>query len=318
MSTRAALVVVMLLATSAGFAASRNLDAERIATTLAQLESDPVRAQLAVAEIARAREALRALEQSGRRAAKRAHFAYLAERRVDIAFATAQAVLDERLVAEQQREHDRILIEASRREAELSRLEAEKLRVQSLAREEEAERLREEAAANAADAEAALATAAQARRVADAQAQEAALARREAELANSTAQSLRLQMQRLAPTRDARGQVLTLGEGVFRPGGAALEPEAVANFDRVIEFVNRSPAFPVLIEGHTDDRGGPEVNQRISQRRADAVRAALVAKGVDGGRITAVGRGEEAPIASNESSDGRARNRRVEIVLQGG
>jgi outer membrane protein OmpA-like peptidoglycan-associated protein len=215
-----------------------------------------------------------------------------------------------------------VLIEASRRDAELARIEAEKLRVQGLARAEEAERLRAEAEsanqardASAKEAEAARAAADQAKRVAEAQAQEAELAKKEAELAMAAADSLRIQMQNLKATRDRRGQVLTLGEAVFPAGKSALLPEALANLDKVVEFVNQDPTRAVRIEGHTDNRGSANFNQVLSQKRADAVREALVARGVAAARLTAVGLGMNAPISANDTAEGRARNRRVDVIL---
>jgi outer membrane protein OmpA-like peptidoglycan-associated protein len=224
-----------------------------------------------------------------------------------------------------QREHDEILVEASRRDAEAARLEAEKLRLQSLARAEEAERARAETAQalalqeqSAQEADAARAAAEQSRRVAEAQAREADLARREAELAGAAADSLRIRMQNLRASNDARGQVMTLGQDVFAAGRATLQPEAAQNLDRVVEFVNRDATRPVRIEGHTDARGGANLNQVLSQKRAEAVRDALVARGVDAARITAVGLGASSPVAPNDSEAGRARNRRVEVILEGG
>jgi outer membrane protein OmpA-like peptidoglycan-associated protein len=321
----AALAIVAALSLAGcGSAPKRDLDRERIEATLMQLEADASLAPLAPAEIARARDAVRELANAaGVNAETRATLGYVAERRIDIAYASAQAALEENRLQQLEREADQIRLEATRRDAELARLEAEKMRVQNLARAEEAERARQdtvEALAlrdmSAQEAEAARAQADQAQRVARAQAEEAGLARQEAELAMAAVDSLRLQMQTLSSRRDRRGEVMTLGESVFPPGKVNLQPEALANLDRVVEFVNRDPARSVRIEGHTDDRGGANLNQVLSQRRADAVRDALAQRGVDAARMTAIGLGPGAPIAGNDSAEGRARNRRVEVIVE--
>lgn len=303
---------------------NRDLDLERIESALTRLETDPELASKAPAEIARARETVRALN-AATTDRERAQLAYLAERRVDIAYAAAQAASEQQKLALLEREHDRILLEASRKDAELARLEAEKARLQSLARAEEAERAREETAQalaaqalSAQDADAARKQAEQAKRLAAAQATEAQLARQEAELAVEAADSLRLQMQSLTAREEARGQVMTLGEAVFAPGKATLQPDALANLDRVVEFVGSDPSRPIRIEGHTDDRGGDNLNQALSQRRADAVREALVARGVAPSRMRTVGLGKTRPVATNATAEGRARNRRVEVILESG
>jgi outer membrane protein OmpA-like peptidoglycan-associated protein len=323
---RIVLPLLLLSLAACSTAPRRDLDRERIEATLAQLESDPALAPLAVAEIARARDAVRDLgASSGANEATRGNLVYIAERRVDIARATAQAALDEGKLVQLEREADAIRLEATRRDAELVRLEAETLRMQGLAKAEEAERLRADTAQalalrdeSALEADAARAQAQQAKRLAEAQSVEADLARREAELALAAVDSLRLQMQTLTARRDRRGEVMTLGESVFPPGRSALQPEALANLDRVVEFVQRDAARRVRIEGHTDNSGGANLNQVLSQRRAEAVRDALVERGVDGGRIVAVGLGSDAPVAANDSADGRARNRRVEIIVEDG
>ncbi len=78
-----------------------------------------------------------------------------------------------------------------------------------------------------------------------------------------------------------------------------------------------SSAAKVEIGGHTDDKGRTELNQALSQQRADAVRDALIASGIDGGRVTAKGYGEDVPIANNATESGRAKNRRIELRVVG-
>ena len=133
----------------------------------------------------------------------------------------------------------------------------------------------------------------------------------------SAADSLRLQLQSMTARSDARGQVMTLAGDAFASGQSSLRSEARANLDRVVEFVQQHPGRQVLIEGHTDGQGSANANQVLSQRRAEAVRAALIEDGVEGARLSAVGVGEDRPVADNGSPQGRARNRRVEIIVEG-
>ncbi|MBK6434872.1 MAG: OmpA family protein [Rhodanobacteraceae bacterium] len=325
MNRRLPLICLWLLALALpALAAKRDLEYERIEQQLHAFENDPDIGSLAPSETTRVRETLALMKLAGQRGDERAHLAYLAERRLDAAIAAANAVLEERRLTSLQRERDQILLEASRRDAEMPRLEAEKLRLQSLARAEDADRARSDAdaaraesAESAADAVAARAEADQAKRVAVAQSAEAELAKREAELAMAAADSLRLQMQSLSAREEARGSVMTLGDAMFAPGRSQLQPDAIANLDSVIEFVNRDTTRAVRIEGHTDASGSDNANQVLSQQRAEAVLAALVARGVDASRMTAIGRGEDVPVASNERTEGKARNRRVEIILVG-
>src|SRR5262249_3147896 len=142
---------------------------------------------LAPAERALAEQAVQALAEGGGGKAERAHRVYMAERRVDIAYAAAQAADQERKLTELDREHDRILLEASQRELQRARMEAERQRMESEMRAEETERLRAEGEQSAQEAEAARAQAAQTQRLLDAQAKAAELARKEAQLAEAAA-----------------------------------------------------------------------------------------------------------------------------------
>jgi outer membrane protein OmpA-like peptidoglycan-associated protein len=86
--------------------------------------------------------------------------------------------------------------------------------------------------------------------------------------------------------------------------------------EEVAAVLAEYPKTSVIVQGHTDSTGPEEHNQRLSERRADAVRAVLVSRGVRADRITSVGLGENDPIASNGSAGGRQQNRRVDIVLR--
>ena len=114
-----------------------------------------------------------------------------------------------------------------------------------------------------------------------------------------------------------RGLAVVMGGGMFRSGSAALPPSAATEMERLARTFQSSPEWPLVVEGHTDSTGGVETNLVLSQARAEAVRAALVSAGVAADRISAIGVGEGVPIANNDTAEGRARNRRVEIVLIG-
>jgi outer membrane protein OmpA-like peptidoglycan-associated protein len=100
----------------------------------------------------------------------------------------------------------------------------------------------------------------------------------------------------------------------FDTGMAAIKPESAGSVDQIAALLKAAPTLKVSIEGHTDNVGTPESNKKLSEDRAKAVMDAVVAKGVAADRMTAVGRGQDAPVADNRKEEGRALNRRVEVV----
>lgn len=119
----------------------------------------------------------------------------------------------------------------------------------------------------------------------------------------------------LAAQETPRGTVLTLGDVIFDTGKANLKPGANSTMDRVSDFMRRYPETRLRIEGHTDSQGSDSLNFELSQRRALAVAGALTERGVARDRIETRGMGPSLPIASNDSAEGRQRNRRVEMVF---
>lgn len=116
---------------------------------------------------------------------------------------------------------------------------------------------------------------------------------------------------------EQRGMVITLdGAVLFASGKTALLPIAQSKLDKVAEVLQQqSDDKKIVVEGHTDSVGKDDDNMRLSQARAESVRSYLVSRGVKSDRISAVGKGETVPIADNKSPEGRANNRRVEIVV---
>lgn len=115
---------------------------------------------------------------------------------------------------------------------------------------------------------------------------------------------------------EERGVVITLsGEVLFETGRATLRPIARRRLTQVANALKESTDKTITILGHTDNRGSDDFNLRLSQDRADAVRQFLISQDIEPSRVRAEGKGEREPIAENSSPEGRANNRRVEIVL---
>ena len=140
-------------------------------------------------------------------------------------------------------------------------------------------------------------------------------ARRDAE---GRARAALASLEKIAAVKDeARGLVITLnGAVLFVTGQATLLPIAEERLRQVADAINDDPQGSIVVEGHTDSTGSQSLNEDLSRRRAEAVSAYLVSRGVDPARIRAVGLGSSRPVADNKTPEGRANNRRVEIVLE--
>ena len=119
---------------------------------------------------------------------------------------------------------------------------------------------------------------------------------------------------------EARGMVITLtGDVLFVTGKSELLPAAQDQLTLVAKAIqDQGEIKPIIVEGYTDSVGSDSNNMKLSQARAESVRSFLVSKGLPSDKVSAVGRGKSNPVAPNDTADGRANNRRVEIVVAGG
>jgi len=100
----------------------------------------------------------------------------------------------------------------------------------------------------------------------------------------------------------------------FDTGKATIKPESKPMIAQIVEMLKANPGLKVSVEGHTDNVGTPASNKTLSDQRAKTVVAAIVAEGIDAKRLSALGHGQDKSIADNKTEEGRAKNRRVELV----
>jgi outer membrane protein OmpA-like peptidoglycan-associated protein len=232
--------------------------------------------QAASANLDKARAALK----HGKPATDVNHYAYLAKRHVAIARQTGRA-------------HQ---AEASMKQARKRRRKLQRQARQQSAREAQMKTAAAEARANRAQ-------------------KQAEAAREQAASAEQKRQQLAQQLSDLKAKETARGLVLTLGNVQFALNKADLRSGGKQAVGKLAKFMKKYPKRNVMVEGYTDSTGSADYNQTLSEQRADSVRDALVSDGIDPQRIVTKGFGEQYPVASNATREGRQRNRRVEIVI---
>ena len=317
------LLVLMLVLLSACVAPpKKDLALERVRDELDSLKSNTELAGYAPLALGEAERALRSAEQASGDDLYRSYLVYMADHRIQIARTMAEREQHEQTLDELEDQHSAMLIKASQLEADQARAEAERARLLVATTSEDAQRAREEKelalqkeaeAARAAELSAEEAT--QARRLAESRASEAEFARREADLASQQITSLTRQLENLQLRQTESGVVVTLGDVLFASGQAQLVEGGRSSLEEVVDLLQTEPDKKIRVEGHTDSRGDAEANLQLSEQRAQAVREALISLGVSADRVTALGMGEDFPIASNEDEDGRAQNRRVDVIL---
>ncbi|ROH88692.1 OmpA family protein [Stagnimonas aquatica] len=276
----APLAAAALLLAACGANPVKPEGADQVRAELTALQTNPDYASRAPVALQEAESAVRQAETPTADTAAGSQAVYVAERKVAIARAQAEKRLAEDQVRTLSDQRNAIRLDARTAEAEAAKSQAE-----------------------------------QAIAIAQAQQQAALAARSEAEAAKAEAEELRRQMEDLQAKQTDRGLVMTLGDVLFATGKADLKAGSAERLNKLVAFLGKYPDRTVVIEGHTDSTGSEATNQRLSQQRAEAVRAYLLSQGVAANRVSAVGKGESLPVADNATAAGRQQNRRVEIVI---
>lgn len=320
MKTKQFLIIIILAALFAGCATlpPNELVNARQAYRIA---SEGEAAQLAPVELHKAQNALNLAEKSFEKdpdSAKTKDLAYVAQRKSELAGAVgamkADTLRKDRAGAAFQNKQAEIV-----KQGKQDLRDAEKQTAEARAELDKQAALKE--AKEKSDAELAVVQA-------NKEKADAALLKQQADAANQAKQDLRDSEQRTADARaelarigavkeEERGLVLTLSGGVlFRSAESTLLNSARVKLDQVAKALLSVRERNIIVEGHTDSQGSESYNQGLSQRRANTVRDYLVQRGYPADRIQAQGMGKGSPIANNASPEGRANNRRVEIVIE--
>jgi outer membrane protein OmpA-like peptidoglycan-associated protein len=247
-------------------------------------ESDPNVSRYAALDLEAAKKDLEVAESASihHNDAEIAQPAYLATQTARLAQARAAAKADDARVAAGQAERDRIQLAARSREVDTAQAQSNAARMNANAANQQA---------NAANLQAAAAT--------------------------EQAARLQAEIDALKATPTDRGLVLTLGDVLFDTAKSELNSGASRKLDQLAQFLSEHKDRRVQIDGFTDSVGSESYNQELSQRRANAVKNALLTRGIASTRINTEGYGKAFPVANNADSGGRQLNRRVEVVIGG-
>ncbi len=286
---------------------------------------NPQVTNLAAVELKEASDSLSKADYAlskGKSDAKVNQLAYIAKQQVAIAQETAKQKTAELAVANAGAKRDQVRLEARTAEADAAKQQV------AIAQETAKQQTAELAVANAdakrdqvrleartAEADAARQQMMIMQETADQQDVALVVAGVNAERDQARIARQEMQLQELNAQKTKRGLVITLGDVLFNTNKAQLASGGMRNIQKLADFLTQYPQHTVLVEGYTDSTGSNSLNQELSERRANAVRAALIDMGISSNRITARGYGEAFPVADNDTAASRQLNRRVEIIL---
>ncbi|HEX5698899.1 MAG TPA: OmpA family protein [Rhodoferax sp.] len=222
------------------------------------------------------------------------NLAYLAKQKIALTQEVTKRKVAEAEVASAGKERDQMRLDSRTNEANAAKLSAERATL---------------------TAQQAQSDAAAAQRAAQQSQMDAASAQRQTQDAQARNAQLEAQLADLAAKKTARGMVITLGDVLFGTDLSRLTPDGMRSAQKLADVLQQNPQRRVMVEGFADSTGATDYNQGLSERRANAVRTALLDMGVARERIEVRGYGESFPVAANDNAGNRQLNRRVEIVL---
>jgi len=234
--------------------------------------------------------------------------AYMAKQRVAIAQETGKQKAAEMAATSAGAERDRIRLDARTAEADTAQRNAAAalLSAEASQRQSEASQRQSEASQRRAEAS---------QRESEASQRQSEASQRQAQDAEARSRQLDAQLKELDAKKTARGLVITLADVLFDTDKAQIKSGGMRGVQKLADILKQYPQHNVLIEGFTDSTGSNSHNQELSDRRANAVRTALLDTGIGADRIASRGYGPTFPVASNDTAAGRQLNRRVEIIV---
>lgn len=252
-------------------------------------------ANLASGELKQAGDTLNKADHSlsaGESAVTVNHLAHIAKQQIAIAQETAKRKTAEKAVAEADAKRNQVLLDARTAEADSAKQQVVIAQEEVAIAQEIANQQTVELVAASVNSE-----------------------RDQALIAQQEIQLKELNAQKLNAQQTERGLVITLGDVLFSTNNSHLASGGLRNVQKLADFLIQYPQHKVLIEGYTDSIGSDNLNKELSDRRANAVRTALVNMQINMDRVATRGYGEKFPVASNDTAAGRQLNRRVEIIL---